>query len=164
MQWTEKDDEELLHILTELDSNEEVHDNETDFDSNRVRNRMELTYYSELLQSNSKAIASSKQVIEEKISELQLLVNHCSSCEINNTVYSHLTSAITVVMAGSTMEALVASSIVVRKQPSHTSNSEKQFRFHSTEVQERRGVRGINGQNHHIRTKYYKRENGEHSG
>ena len=59
-------------------------------------------------------------------------MNHCSSREIINTVCSHLTSAITVVMAASTMEAPVASSIVVRKQPAPNSNSEKQFQFHST--------------------------------
>ena len=124
-------DDFLLDFQTdyqcELDNNGEVPDNETDFDNNGVCNRMDLTYYSELLWSNSKAMSfvSSKQLFEEKFSELQLLVSHCSSCEIINTVCSHLTSAITVVMAASTMEAPVASSIVVRKLSAPNSNSEK---------------------------------------
>ena len=88
-------------FLRELDNNGEVPDNETDFDSNGVRNRMDLKYHSELLWSNSKAMSlvSSKQLFEEKISELQLLVSHCSSCEIINTVCSHFTLAITVVLS-----------------------------------------------------------------
>ena len=48
------------------------------------------------------------------------------------------------------MEAPVASSIVVRKRPSHTSNSESSFVSIVQEVQdvdERRGVRDIDGQN-----------------
>ena len=124
-------DDFLLDFQTdyqhELDNNGVVPDNETDFDSNGVCNRMDLTYYSELLWSNSKAMSlvSSKQLFEEKISELQLLVSHCSSCEIISTVCSHLTSAITVVMAASTTEAPVASSIVVRNLSAPNSNSEK---------------------------------------
>ena len=80
-------------------------------------------------------------MFEEKISELQLLVNCCTNREIINTVCSHLKSAITVVKAANTKETPVASTLVIRKRPAPNSNSEKQFRFHSTKKKRCKGSR-----------------------
>ena len=91
----------LIHVnevAKEIEGNSKQ---ESDSHDDGVPNRVNLQYYSELLQSSSKAMALvlSRQVFEEKISELQLLVNYCTNREIINTVCSHLTSAITVVKA-----------------------------------------------------------------
>uniref|UniRef100_A0A1X7TPB7 Zinc finger PHD-type domain-containing protein n=1 Tax=Amphimedon queenslandica TaxID=400682 RepID=A0A1X7TPB7_AMPQE len=94
-----------------------------------------LEYYKELLQSSSaaaKSLISSKQVFEDKVSELQLLARKESSYEIINTVCSHLTSAISVLKASREVTPCTISSINVKKRPAPNSNFEKQLRFHST--------------------------------
>ena len=137
--------EEVAEDIGEVDFNHERENSKEESYSRggNVLNKEHLTHYSELLQSSSKSMSlvSSKQVFEEKILELQLLANCCISREIINTVGSHLTSAITVVKAASTMKAPVALSLVVRKQPAPNSNSEKQFRFHSTKKERCKGSR-----------------------
>uniref|UniRef100_A0A1X7TQ09 SWIM-type domain-containing protein n=1 Tax=Amphimedon queenslandica TaxID=400682 RepID=A0A1X7TQ09_AMPQE len=94
-----------------------------------------LEYYKELLQSSSaaaKSLISSKQVFQDKVSELQLLARKESSYEIINTVCSHLTSAISVLKASREVTPSTISSINVKKWPAPNSNFEKQLRFHST--------------------------------
>ena len=94
-----------------------------------------LNYYSHNLQSQKPTdLQKSKEMLSEKIAELQLLVSSCTNIEAIHFVSVHLSSALSIVKSA---DAYQFFSLIIRKQPSPNSNSQKQFRYHTTKKKQK---------------------------
>lgn len=158
-QLVDQDDQEFIKVLTEMSQYNEddtamgggsgnaegdshnAEQSELEFrsgnesEADEVENESTLEYYERILQSNKTGnVLESKRLFEQKIAELQVLVESCSDSATIESVCSHLNSAICVVKAVQKQQgqSTTEAAFVSLKRPAPNSNSEVQLRFHST--------------------------------